>query len=139
MLGLGSASRLFQVEVTRVVGNPPRLGACCVARGKEKSRGKEKMRGKQQPHQAKRCTYLLLIFHPASWPRPDQTPTITNNPSRNCEPSPFEARGRLGRWRGAAVCVGGVFPRRRRPAERPALTNQAVVLHYNFVKVLCCD
>ena len=61
-------------------------------------------------------------------PRPDPDP----NPI-TLTPTLCGARGRQGQSRGSAACFGGVFPKKRRADEGPALTNKTRTLH----KVLC--
>ena len=66
-------------------------------------------------------------IQPCAWTQTKPTPGLTRTRTRTL--TLRGARGRQGQSRGSAACFGGVFPKKRRAAERPALTNKTRILH----------
>ena len=71
-------------------------------------------------------------------PRSDPNPDPNSNPNPSPNPNltltltrtwPWGDRGRQGQARDSAACFGGVFPKKRRAAAKPALTNKTRILH----------
>ena len=60
-------------------------------------------------------------------PTPGLTLTLTQTPSLT--QTLWGARGRQGLSRGSAACFGGVFSKKRRATERPALANKTRIPH----------
>ena len=81
------------------------------------------------PAQKKMCGTCVVTFQPCTWTRTNPTPGVTLTLTLSRTPTLWGARGRQEQPRGPAACFGGVFPKKRRAAERPALTNKTRILH----------
>ena len=69
-------------------------------------------------------------FQPCTWTQTNPTPGLTLTLTLTL--TIWGARGRQAQTRGSAAYFGGDFPRKRRAAERPALTNKTRILPKNL-------
>ena len=77
---------------------------------------------------------LCRLFEPCTPAQTNPTPGLTLILTLSLTLTLWGARGRQGQSHISAACFGGVFPKKRLAAERPALTNKTASRAKRFVQ-----